>query len=267
MMKWLFSTLLIANLGMFIWLVPQHKGGDEVSSRPDDVGRLLLVGERKEQASDLNDTTERETAVASVEEPPSQEPQAEEAPVPGQAPPLVAVSEQAEQAAPPQPGREEIPPPSAPICGTLGIFNKRSQAELLSVRLLANGVKTDISSESSNKQAGFWVLIPPQKDRASAIRVAKELEAAGVADLWRFTSGSLAHAISLGLFRDQERAKARRDKIADMGFNTEVRPRHREQIDYWLNYRYTGTSPLSELQWQELSEENPKLERSEVPCP
>jgi cell division protein FtsN len=171
---------------------------------------------------------------------------------------------------------EEVAPPVAPtppepikelICGTVGKFGKRSQAELLSVRLLAQGVKTDITSELSNTQAGFWVLIPPQPDRSAAIKIAKQLEAAGVADLWRFTSGKLAHAISLGLFRDRERAQARRDQIANLGFEPEVSPRYREQTHYWLNYRYIGETPLTKARWQELKEQHPELEREEEPCP
>ncbi len=160
-------------------------------------------------------------------------------------------------------------PPVAPsvLCGNVGYFDKRSQAELLSVKLLAQGVKSDIASELSNEQAGYWVLIPPQKDREGAVEVAKQLEAAGVADIWRFTSGNLAHAISLGLFRDEERAIARRDQISGMGFEPEVRPRYREQSRYWLNYRYTGESSLNDEFWNEVESEFPDLQRDEKPCP
>jgi cell division protein FtsN len=157
--------------------------------------------------------------------------------------------------------------PDVPICGTVGKFDKRSQAELLSVRLLAQGVKTEITSESSNEQAGFWVLIPPQPNRTAAIKIAKKLEAAGVTDLWRFTSGELAHAISLGLFRNRARAQVRRDKIANLGFKPEVRPRYRDQTYYWLNYRYIGETPLTEARWQKLIKQHPELERQEESCP
>ena len=137
----------------------------------------------------------------------------------------------------------------------------------MSVRLLAQGAKTEISSESSNEQAGFWVLIPPQRDRAGAIAIANRLEKAGITDLWRFTSGDLAHAISLGLFRDEERARARRDKIEDMGFNPVVKPRYREQTRYRVSYRFPSGATASEANWQEISEQYPEIERREQPCP
>jgi cell division protein FtsN len=265
-MKWLFYILLVANLGMFIWLFPQQEGNAARGLQPADVGQLRLVGEPAGGATGATQDGPPEIMPL----PPVTDTVAADASEPGQpaeSPQLPAVVEAeepalVEEAPPPEPPES----PSEPICASVGAFDKRSQAELLSVRLLAQGVKTEIASESTNEQAGFWVLIPPQRDRETAVEIAKQLEAAGVDDLWRFTSGKLAHAISLGLFRDEERAKARRDKITAMGFESEVQPRYREQTNYWLNYQYTGESPLTEDRWRELSEENPQLELNESPC-
>ncbi len=259
-MKWLFYTLLVANLGMFIWLFPQQDGVASRGSRPADVGQLRLVGEpvggtgeaTSDTAQPIQPLPPLTEAVATSTPEPSQ-------PAESPQPPATVSAEEPAPAEPPEASSE-------PICASVGVFDKRSQAELLSGRLLAQGVKTEITSEATNEQAGFWVLIPPQPDREEAIKIAKRLEAAGVDDLWRFTSGSLAHAISLGLFRDEERAQARRDKIAAMGFEPEVQPRYREKTQYWLNYQYTGERPLTEERWQELSEENPQLELNESPC-
>ena len=104
-------------------------------------------------------------------------------------------------------------------------------------------------------------------DLSAAIAIAKRLEEAGVTDLWRFTSGDLAHAISLGLFRDEERAQSRSDAINEMGFESEVRPRYREQSRYWLNYRYQNGLRLQDSYWQELQANLPELERNEKSCP
>ncbi len=264
-MKWLFSILLIANLGMFIWLFPQHDGRETEAAPYQNVGELLLVGEveRDQTAEDLRAADEApESAPQEItEEPPSVLSQH-----PVESPQMPPVEDSPR---PPSDSASTVTPPVVPSvqCGNVGYFDKRSQAELLSVKLLAQGVKSDIASELSNEQAGYWVLIPPQKDREGAVEVAKKLEAAGVADIWRFTSGNLAHAISLGLFRDEERAIARRDQIAGLGFEPEVRPRYREQSRYWLNYRYTGDSSLSDEFWNEVESEFPDLQRDEKPCP
>jgi hypothetical protein len=254
-MKWLFSTLLIINLGLFIWLLPQR---DDVSANGDriqNVGKLQLVGESDEAAAFAD--------LAAMEPPPLPPPDTGEIV-------LTAIDDE-----PPEepPAPDQTPPPEIakappePVCGSLGEFAKRSQVELLSVRMLARGAKTEIISESSNEQAGFWVLIPPQRDRNGAIAVSKQLEAAGITDLWRFTSGELAHAISLGLFSDEDRARARRDKIAALGFDPQIKPRYREQTRFWLNYRFTGDEPLNKAEWQRLTEEYPGLERTEESCP
>jgi hypothetical protein len=266
-MKWLFSILLIANLGIFIWLFPQQNGAASQGLQPPDVGELRLVDEPEVKPLDnetgnlagaepLESIAEAEHLGSTLPDEPAESPQL---------PPMVE---------PEEPGRvnstlpaESPEPSSSPICASVGAFAKRSQAELLSVRLLAEGVKTDITAEASNEQAGFWVLIPPQPDRQAAIKIAEELEAAGVADLWRFTSGNLAHAISLGLFRDEERAQTRRDKIAALGFDTVVRPRYRERTLYWLNYQFSGQDPLTASYWQELSKEIPDLTRNQSTCP
>jgi len=263
-MKWLFSSLLIANLGLFIWLVPQQ---DSVSmgSRMQNVGELRLVGETMEAAADSAtagdgsspsvETQDRQARPPLEREEPKRLPRMVEAPVP------------AEEMIAQAPVAEPEPAVTVPVCGGMGEFEKRSQAELVSVRLLALGAKTEISSESSNEQAGFWVLIPPQRDRQGAIAIAKRLEEAGITDLWRFTSGNLAHAISLGLFRDEERARARRDKIEEMGFNPIVKPRYREQTLYRVSYRFPGGATASEADWREISEQYPEIERKEQPCP
>ncbi len=263
-MKWLFSTLLIANLGMFIWLYPQH-GSDSaalLASIPSDVGELRLVGEKLAPPRQRAEPELSEEAIASESR------QGEDTALPdeqSQVPPMIASSDMAaSQETLPEATTEKS---TTPVCGTLGEFEKRSQAELVSVRILAQGGKTEITSETSNEQAGYWVLVPPQKDRAAAINIVKQLEEAGVSDLWRFTSGELAHAISLGLFRDQERAQARSDKINEMGFESEVRPRFRENTRYWLNYRYLDPSSFRDGYWRELKANFPDLERSQKPCP
>lgn len=251
-MKWFFFLLIIGNLGLFIWLYPQQ-GGKSPAARVTDVGELLLL----EEAAD-------------VETPPAPFMELEEStPAPDTRPASVTLATYDEEApvpSSPSPAENEK---QAPQCGTIGLFEKRSQAELLSAQLRALGLEPEILSESREDQAGYWVLVPPQSDRESALRIAKRLEAAGVADLWRFTSGPLINAISLGLFRDLERARARKAKMARMGFDTEIRPRYREQSDYWVRYSFTGSSPFSEEKWKDFKGMYGKIKLNNeiVPCP
>jgi cell division protein FtsN len=267
-MKWLFSILLIANLGIFIWLYPQHRQADGALQAPAEKGDLRLVGESRAKLPDMAETP------SDAADPVAPRALRTEKPTPPDMPIAAAAPAEVKSAVDETPAaQEEVVPEDAakdeeqPRCETIGVFKKRAQAELLSVQLRALGLKPDIASETSNAQAGYWVLIPPQATRNQAIDIARELEAVGVEDLWRFTSGDLAHAISLGLFRDEERAMARRDQIASLGFNPVVRPRYREQTKYWLSYRYTGESPITAGKWQSFKQMFPELESEKSDCP
>jgi cell division protein FtsN len=154
-----------------------------------------------------------------------------------------------------------------PGCSIIGYVESRSDAEQISVRLRALGLKPEIQSERRNEQAGFWVLIPPQQTRQDAIKIAKRLERSGVNDLWRFTSGDLAHAISLGLFRDEERAEVRRSEIKALGFESIIQPRYRESTRYWLSFQATGNNPIKEIDWQGLLQDYPQLVAEQIDCP
>lgn len=259
-MKWLFSVLLIANLGMFIWLYPQQNRDVSDTLQRHDIGELRLASEDSTPAAntDLPQETLKDVAAGPVSAPEVVGTPYQTLPT-LQSPPVVDAPEVATSVA-------ETKRPDTVQCMGIGVFEKRSQAELLSVQLLALGLKPEITSETRNEQAGYWVLIPPQNDREAAIDVAKRLEAVGVADLWRFTSGNLAHAISLGLFRDQERAQARRDQIVELGFDAEVRPRYRQLTQYWVNYSFSAASPITAQKWREFQAMFPGIEREATNC-
>ena len=265
-MKWFFSILVIANLGLFIWLYPQQqKEAKPILMDQDSVGDLRLVGEPAPVVVDEepDDQIEME-AISSPVELPSQEmdPEPQEAAYDIDPPAdRESVSDATEFT------DQIMEAPQVRQCKTLGIFEKRAEAELVSAQLRALGVSPDISSETINAQAGYWVLIPSRSTRTEAIATAKNLEAAGVADIWRFTSGELAHAISLGLFTDLKRAQARSDQIAALGFGPEIRPRYRQQTHYWVTYSFTGESPLTESRWQELLKIQPQMESKPTSCP
>jgi cell division protein FtsN len=151
-------------------------------------------------------------------------------------------------------------------CMRIGPLSKREEADKLSLNLFALGLLPELHSEISNEQEGYWALVPPQKNRATAVSIVRQLREAGVTDLWRFTSGSLAHAISLGLFRNERRAEIRKRQIEKKGFDVEVRPRYHQKTRYWLGFVISGDSPVTEAKWGELVKSFPEIEREVVDC-
>ncbi|MEW8033122.1 MAG: hypothetical protein AB2540_15620 [Candidatus Thiodiazotropha endolucinida] len=288
-MKWLFFILLLANLGMFILIYPQ-KAEKSVENGLPDVGELFLYEEiaalktepsvtdeivlagvndpdtDQVQQGSSDDRTETPDADLSLEERAPIEPVTEPLPE-------VPIAE-AETPAEPEfdmPESEnavaEIPAPDViPVCRTIGYLESRSDAEIISVSLRALGLKPELQSETSNEQAGVWVLIPPQATRREAIEISNRLERDGVSDLWRFTSGELVHAISLGLFRNEERAEARKNEIIDLGYEAIIKPRYRQKTKYWLYFQEGTPTSDNKKGWNDLFAKFPDLETKETAC-
>ncbi len=303
-MKWLFFLLLLINLGLFVWIYPQdnragtqvflspgvesiklfaeleHESSLTVEDQPqigekldgrqaDDTAQSKLIAEADSEVEVPNTAESGEAAEAVTDLPTGREQRvvstasttAEEVP----SDPAFALESDSE---PELENAIEAEPELPPLaqCSTLGPLIKRADADRLSLRLRSMGIQPELNTELSNDQEGYWVLVPPRKNRADAVRIVKRLREAGVTDLWRFTSGKLAHAISLGLFRNQSRAELRRESIANKGFEVEVRPRYRQKTTYWLSFTFYGESPFSEDVWQQLIKRTPGIDKRIVDC-
>lgn len=301
-MKWLFFLLLLINIGLFVWIYPQQPPPQPEPIYLPGVKRLVLLSEAKQathEAGALPDGLGRSHAQGLEAQvgksiPPVQDlPPEVESATPAQDMPFAsaAVGEAAIAVDPPSEVAAESPiqgatSPSAGFgsaiqpeqsarvvqpgpprqCRRIGPLAKRSQADKLSLSLMAMGIRTELQTESSDEQDGYWVMIPPQQNAEAARAIVKKLREAGVSDLWRFTSGSLADGISLGLFRHESRAEIRLKEIAAKGFDAEVRPRYRQQNRYWLDFAFRVDSPLSEADWNRIAEIYPGLEQRSVDC-
>jgi hypothetical protein len=266
-MKWLFLTLLLINLGLFMLIYPQQQVSER-SSVLADVGELKLVSEQQTAEPELHEKLTDSSAVTTtgsgseepaVNFPRQQQPQQDSTPE-------QASSQEKVTETPAVSMEEEIPVVKPLRCAMLGYVDTRSAAEEISVRLRALGFKPELQSESRNEQAGYWVLIPQQQSRREAVKIAKKLEKSGVSDLWRFTSGKLVHAISLGLFRDEVRASDRKREIDALGFNSVIQPRYREKTNYWLRYQTRNGEELSNKDWAGLVSDFPQLVKKEIEC-
>ncbi|EGV50094.1 SPOR domain-containing protein [Candidatus Endoriftia persephone] len=296
MTRWLFFILLLANIGALIWGYPRMVSDPAPERGAAALGNLKLL-------SELQEVTEPETGrpAESLDPPAELLPESEpselaavdkDEEVEEAQPPVVTVESEplAEEAAPSPVAEQQVPvapetptlaapapeqktpktppapPPPARVCMSVGPLDLQSEAEKLRLQLLAKGVKATHRSESVQEQAGFWVLIPPQKSREKAAELVERLKLAGITDLWRFTSGELAHAISLGLFRSMDRAVIRRKAVVAKGFAAEVRPRFREKSRHWLDFSFQGEPPLPAEAWAALLQEYEDAKQGPRPC-
>lgn len=300
-MKWLFFVLLLINIGMFVWIYPQTSPTESENSQRSGINELVLLREigqsevdhqwvddsegdsvsgvgqpaiadhnlakGKEYAAGQTGTKEKSSNNNGLDRvSPGSEigplAQEESKPIADETIPddsIVTAKNNLE----PKSNKQTI---SDRQCKRIGPFEKHQEADQLAMNLMGMDVQTELKTVITDEQEGYWVLIPPQKDRATAIDIVNRLRAAGISDLWRFTNGSLANAISLGLFRNISRAEIRRKAIAEKGFDPEVRPRFRQQTSYWLGFSYMGTTPIPVERWREIIDLYPEIEQITVDC-
>ena len=121
-------------------------------------------------------------------------------------------------------------------CFTLGPFR-----DLEKLRAVTRGIKkyvVDASFRSHNEkeQAMFWVYLEPSEDFGKAKVLANHLKSKKVKDYFIVKKGPKLNAISLGHFREKNRAYDHAASMAKLGFKPEVEALFKDYTIYWLDY-------------------------------
>lgn len=109
---------------------------------------------------------------------------------------------------------------AAPVCMEWGEF---SGAELTRVtKFLAGlGLGSKLSQRQIEQVNGYWVYIPPLKDKATVTQKLAQLKARGVEDYFVVQDdATLNNAISLGVFKTEEAAKKFLAELQGKGVRT-----------------------------------------------
>lgn len=182
-MRVAFLVLLLANLALYAWL---RYGASE--AEPVPLSRQIAPDKLKVVApAGL-------PAVSAVAKPPA----------PAPAPAVAAPAS----------------PATSVTCVEWGSFTiaDASRAEQ-ALEPLALGPR--LAQRRTEEQAGWWVFIPPQGNRQSALRKAAELKQLGVEEYFIVQEeGPLRWALSLGVFRTEESAQARLAALRGQGVRT-----------------------------------------------
>lgn len=113
------------------------------------------------------------------------------------------------------------------------------------------GLADRLSERRTQETAGWWVFIPPQRDRRQgAQRKARELRALGVKDYFIVQEeGPHRWAVSLGVFRTEEAARARLEALQQKKVRSaEVGPRETRVPKLWLQVREVELSTRERLE-------------------
>jgi hypothetical protein len=97
-----------------------------------------------------------------------------------------------------------------------------STADVARARGLLEGVVPPerISERQVEDAAGWWVYLPPQGSRQAATQKTAELKKRGVDDYFVVQEDPFRFAISLGIYRTEEAARARLAQLQARGVNT-----------------------------------------------
>lgn len=183
-MRVLFLLLLLANAGFFAWsrLSPRETAAD-----PAPLARQIEPDKLKVVAPDK----------------------------------LPAVSASRKPAAtPPAPVAAAAALPAAMACIEWGSFTV-ADAPKAAQALEPLALGTRLEQRRTDEVAGWWVFVPPQRNRQAALRKAAELRELGVGEFFIVQEESEHRwALSLGVFRTEEAARARLAALRAQGVRT-----------------------------------------------
>ena len=113
--------------------------------------------------------------------------------------------------------RKPEPPKVATVCLEWGAFVGGDEARA-GQALEQLGLGAKLTQRKQEEVAGFWVYIPPLASRQVAAQKAGELKRLGVDDYFVVPDDpKWRNAISLGVFKTEEAANARRDALQAKG--------------------------------------------------
>lgn len=181
-------------------------------------------------------------------------------PPPLEAPNIQLVSELAQ----PTPLPQQHLVKAVPICVRLGPVYVQKDAMDLATMLENVGQTTEVETETTLQNGGFWLVIAANKDKTETIMA--QLNSAGVTDVWVFDEGPLQGMVSLGLYSKHADAEKRRTLLQRKGFNPEIRPREIEVTNYWVTTNYVESNTAVQTMMEKIHELYPHLTLPSPPC-
>lgn len=255
-MRWIFLALVLVNIVVFL-------GYSFVSSRPgyrdastDIPSSDAMPGDKLILVSELTD--EQRQVLDKVKPPAVSNPKPEPAP---------EVVEVVEPEGEVDPASETAPAPAdlPSGCVVLGPAANASQASQLSQRLVAVGIISDVIELDAPGDPEYWVVTPPFANDQAALRKLQELQGRNVSAQVVF-KGPLAHTISFGLFGQEQEAEKQAAKIRQLGYRVEVRAVPTLRKDTWILLSERQAPKLSDVIWQGIQADFPKLKKQEQRC-
>jgi hypothetical protein len=152
-----------------------------------------------------------------------------------------------------------------PGCISVGPFQDLSSAAQAAATLKSAGFDSEQHLEQGEMWVGYWLSLQGLGSRDEADRALAQLKEQGISDAYIIPGSDPPNVVSLGVFKDHERAQRRLKEIQNLGLPAQLSDRKRAGSVYWLDIAVaTGQS----LDLALLGAEPGKILRLETrPCP
>ena len=133
------------------------------------------------------------------------------------------------------------------LCYRVGPFAIQDQARSVGKRYRDRGAVTQLKSASERQYVGTMVYIDGHETREAALATARDLQAQGIDDYRLLDEPGKQHAISLGVFGQQQNAARIKDRVTAMNYPAKTEPRYRQRTVHWLHVEQKGAIQALQL--------------------
>ena len=116
-------------------------------------------------------------------------------------------------------------------CVMLGPVDDYDVAETLAMRIRQDGGRALIQDRDILSRPDYVVHVEPSASRDLAMRTLRELKGQAI-DGQVISGGGLANAVSVGVYGLLARAEARRERVADLGYDVDIARVERRRTVY-----------------------------------
>lgn len=204
-MRWLFLFVLLVNVVYVSWELSQSTDESEVRETSTDIPRIELLSE-----------TGQATRVMDEE---------------------VASASRSAKSATSVASRPSFDQLGADRCYTLGPFRELDNLRGFTRAIKNYVISASFRSREEQEQSIFWVYLEPASSFAKAKALGNRLKKLKIKDYYVINSGLHEKGVSLGHFKEKDRAYAHAKHVKKLGFKPVVEPVFRSYTIYWLDYR------------------------------
>jgi hypothetical protein len=126
-----------------------------------------------------------------------------------------------------------------PSCISVGPFQDLPTAAQAAATLHGEGFESEQRLQQGELWVGYWLTVADIKSRDAADRAITTLKEHGIADAYVISGSDPPNLVSLGVFKDQERANRLLEAVKKLGLNAQMTNRTRAGSVYWLDVPLT----------------------------